>query len=703
MDGFRHDYLELVRLRLGQDSLPNFARLEADGVRANRSINAFPTVTMPNHHTLVTGLYPQDSGVVDNSMFDSHWPNETFDMGSQKSLNEAPWLDGWPEPIWVTLQRKGGLAGSLLWPLTDNFVNGDLPFQQVSQFTTLDGSVRYPYTKRVKDLLWWLDNPRYQIDLVLAYFDEPDETGHAYGPESKEVAEVIVELDKALGQLLDGLEARDLRDKVDIILTADHGMTWITRDRVIVIDDLLDPADYSTTEFSSVGLIYPKPGKEDEVYSKLHGAHPHLKVHWLSDTPSVLRFNHTNSRMPAIVLLPDPLWHLVHRRNESGEGGIHGYSPEFADMNPFLIASGPSFRKHEVVDQVYAIDIYTLMCWLLRVRPSANNGSLDRIANSLLKPEVAERLLSFEHWPEWFVWMAIELELMWFFMVVIVIASTATALGVSLHMQRRYSRLAEHSRDQYEVETMDCVYHIGHHDCTSVYVEQTAGELHSTMAEHKKQLKRLTRNSGHPIDFLWDLMRVNIEIDEVVYHRSTMHCRIHFSVTRLGQPDSISALVFPSDGMAARHRKGVTTERFFSVTEISGIRNSNTDDCLHYLLRMLSYQSILRYQFEDNVAPYSFAYTDGIESWQKTASTTLISELKHSYSVVRLLEKDVGLATTSSYLKTSGRPNYQMSLRFSGTTRSSVTRIAVLNTTLPEYTGFQAKLATLMGFDSVFG
>ncbi|TGZ75281.1 hypothetical protein CRM22_000468 [Opisthorchis felineus] len=450
MDGFRHDYLELVRSRLGQDSLPNFARLEADGVRANRSINAFPTVTMPNHHTLVTGLYPQDSGVVDNSMFDSHWPNETFDMGSQKSLNEAPWLDDWPEPIWVTLQRKGGLAGSLLWPLTDNFVNGDLPFQQVSQFTTLDGSVRYPYTKRVKDLLWWLDNPRYRLDLVLAYFDEPDETGHAYGPESKEVAEVVVELDKALGQLLDGLEARHLRDKVDIILTADHGMTWITRDRMIAIDELLDPADYSATEFSSVGLVYPKPGKEDEVYSKLHGAHPHLKVYWLSDTPSVLRFNHTNSRMPAIVLLPDPLWHLVHRRNESGQGGIHGYSPEFADMNPVLIASGPSFRKHEVVDQVYAIDIYTLMCWLLRIRPGANNGSLERIGNSLLKPEVAERLLSFERWPEWFIWMALELELMWLLMIVIVIASTAAALGVSLHTQRKYSCLAEHSRDQYE-------------------------------------------------------------------------------------------------------------------------------------------------------------------------------------------------------------------------------------------------------------
>ncbi|KAG5449416.1 hypothetical protein CSKR_107566 [Clonorchis sinensis] len=34
-------------------------------------------------------------------------------------------------------------------------------------------------------------------------------------------------------------------------------------------------------------------------------------------------------------------------------------------------------------------------------------------------------------------------------------------------------------------------------------------------------------------------------------------------LSRLGQPGSISALVLPSGGMAARHRKGVTAERFF--------------------------------------------------------------------------------------------------------------------------------------------
>ncbi|KAG5454612.1 hypothetical protein CSKR_112952 [Clonorchis sinensis] len=34
-------------------------------------------------------------------------------------------------------------------------------------------------------------------------------------------------------------------------------------------------------------------------------------------------------------------------------------------------------------------------------------------------------------------------------------------------------------------------------------------------------------------------------------------------LSRLGQPDSISVLVIPSDGMAVEHRKGVTAERLF--------------------------------------------------------------------------------------------------------------------------------------------
>ncbi|KAG5442233.1 hypothetical protein CSKR_100182 [Clonorchis sinensis] len=41
-------------------------------------------------------------------------------------------------------------------------------------------------------------------------------------------------------------------------------------------------------------------------------------------------------------------------------------------------------------------------------------------------------------------------------------------------------------------------------------------------------------------------------------------------LSRLGQPDSISALVLPSGGMAARHRKGVTAEQFSMLARRNG-------------------------------------------------------------------------------------------------------------------------------------
>ncbi|KAA0191025.1 Phosphodiesterase-nucleotide pyrophosphatase [Fasciolopsis buskii] len=261
MDGFRHDYLELVRARYGPDSLPNFARFQQGGVRAMRLINVYPTITMPNHHTLVTGLHPESHGVVANNIRDTKFPGAVLRMNDQNSLNEAPWINDWPEPIWVTLQRTGRLAGSLLWPLTDGPVHGDLPFMQVSQFTLIDQpEARYSYTKRITDLLWWLRNPRFHLDLILAYFDEPDETGHAFGPESEEVAKRVVELDHVLGLLMDGLAQQGLQDQVDIILTADHGMAAINQSKIIPLYQFVDPSLYSYTQLSTMGFLYPNPG-----------------------------------------------------------------------------------------------------------------------------------------------------------------------------------------------------------------------------------------------------------------------------------------------------------------------------------------------------------------------------------------------------------------------------------------------------------
>jgi predicted AlkP superfamily pyrophosphatase or phosphodiesterase len=63
IDGFRADYLD-------RGVTPTLASLAASGVRADALRPSFPTLTFPNHYTLVTGLYPDHHGIVDNRMTD---------------------------------------------------------------------------------------------------------------------------------------------------------------------------------------------------------------------------------------------------------------------------------------------------------------------------------------------------------------------------------------------------------------------------------------------------------------------------------------------------------------------------------------------------------------------------------------------------------------------------------------------------------
>jgi len=63
IDGYRADYLD-------RGHSPVLAALAADGVRAKGLRPVFPSLTFPNHYTIVTGLYPDEHGIVNNTMHD---------------------------------------------------------------------------------------------------------------------------------------------------------------------------------------------------------------------------------------------------------------------------------------------------------------------------------------------------------------------------------------------------------------------------------------------------------------------------------------------------------------------------------------------------------------------------------------------------------------------------------------------------------
>jgi ectonucleotide pyrophosphatase/phosphodiesterase family member 5 len=101
-DGFKYDYFERA-------NTPNFDKLIAGGVKADGLIPVFPTKTFPNHYSIVTGLYPENSGIVSNTMYDKEM-DKSYRIGDREAVENPAWYQG--EPIWNTAERQGLTAGT---------------------------------------------------------------------------------------------------------------------------------------------------------------------------------------------------------------------------------------------------------------------------------------------------------------------------------------------------------------------------------------------------------------------------------------------------------------------------------------------------------------------------------------------------------------------------------------------------------------
>src|SRR3546814_165352 len=64
IDGFRADYLDA-------GLAPNLSTIASEGVRAQWMNPSYPSLTFPNHYSIVTGLRPDHHGIVHNTMRDA--------------------------------------------------------------------------------------------------------------------------------------------------------------------------------------------------------------------------------------------------------------------------------------------------------------------------------------------------------------------------------------------------------------------------------------------------------------------------------------------------------------------------------------------------------------------------------------------------------------------------------------------------------
>lgn len=198
-DGFRWDYLYKTKT-------PTLSWLAKNGVSAT-IINNFVTKTFPNHYSIVTGMYEERHGLINNYMYDPVY-NETF----APKTTDPKWFNA-AEPVWITNEKQGGgrLSAVINWvgsstPIHGRRANFSMPYNK-----------SIPFKTRIDMILNQLDKEP-SANFLAVYFEEPDHTGHKYGPNSSQVIEAIKRMDNITNYLVQGLQERNLFDKVSFYL-----------------------------------------------------------------------------------------------------------------------------------------------------------------------------------------------------------------------------------------------------------------------------------------------------------------------------------------------------------------------------------------------------------------------------------------------------------------------------------------------------
>ena len=377
LDGFRYDYVDKF-------ATPNLGRLAREGVRAKWMIPSFPTKTFPNHYTIVTGLYPEHHGIVENNVSDF---GEIFKIDDRKNVQDGRWW--WGEPIWVTAQNQGQIAASYFFVGSEAPIGGKRPHF----WRTYNGKV--PPEMRVDKALAWLDLPAKQRPTMIAmYFSDTDDAGHEFGPDAEETRYAALNADRYVGQLMDGLRKRGIDDRVNIIIVSDHGMASRDQHNAIVMDDYFDTTDKTLADpiltTGEIWQIFPKPGKEELILGRLKNIQ-HATCWRKSEIPERLHYNN-GKRIAPIVCSSEEGWAMTSRRRfeetKKSEDfdkirGAHGYDNAVQSMQATFIAHGPAFKRGYLADPFENIHVYELMCKILGLKPAKNDGSLEKVKGML--------------------------------------------------------------------------------------------------------------------------------------------------------------------------------------------------------------------------------------------------------------------------------------------------------------------------------
>ncbi|WP_313376448.1 ectonucleotide pyrophosphatase/phosphodiesterase [Chishuiella sp.] len=370
-DGFRNDYAKKYDAK-------NLLALSTSGITSEAMNPSFPSITFPNHYTLVTGLTPPHHGLVGNSMYNRE-TGERYSLGNKKAVSNPSWYGG--VPIWNLAEENKMLSACYYWPGSEAPINNIYPTYSYAY------SEKSPIDYRIQQVVDWLELPaEKRPHIITFYFPEVDHAGHSFGPDSKETEEAVHFVDESVKKLNDAVAKTGLN--VNFVFVSDHGMTRIDDKNPLKLPIKIDDNKVKVVSNGNYVSLFVENEKDiNAIYKQIKAVKTDkYDVYKATDVPAKYKFSKKedyHNRIGDIILIAHAPNYFS---NNTPPKGSHGFFvEETPEMKATFYAWGPSFKSGKEIKTFSNTEVYPMLAKLLGLQIQGKIDGTDQLANEILK------------------------------------------------------------------------------------------------------------------------------------------------------------------------------------------------------------------------------------------------------------------------------------------------------------------------------
>lgn len=423
VDGMRpNDIFEAEQRGL---KLPTLRSMIAEGTYARSVKNVTPTITMPNHTTLITGVVPSVHGVYDNLVFDP----------LRRRLNRYYWYaqDINVPTLWDVAKANGNIVASLNWPGSAGSDSisfnvplywRDLDIEDIKQIKALStagivAELEKSSGKSLAQSIMLTPEADQVIGLYAAHIlstrrpklftvhlSAYDHVAHLSGPDSSEARFALENTDAVIGSII--AAGRKAIPNLVVAVVSDHGMVPLRHDVNLLrafVDAGLSSASPKTGEFvdweampwgyASAAVFLARP-HDPELQARTSqflaglARNPEYHITEVVDLTSTPEYR--AGKTPGYYVNFEAGYEMGQSLeapliSPSRFKGMHGYLNSMKEMNSAFFMVGPSVPRAKNLGEIDMLDIAPTLAEILGTRlPTANGNSLVPLRSDRQRP-----------------------------------------------------------------------------------------------------------------------------------------------------------------------------------------------------------------------------------------------------------------------------------------------------------------------------